>query len=122
MNNLRYFDDPGVPIFATHGVNDKLPKELMDFMLDIVFHQANVLRILGEDVEYFQCLEIEYKTNGFEVILPENGIYERHSYFLPYTGDKRYSGKVYIIESWNGKTVDVELDDHYITILLPEEY
>ena len=122
MSDLRYFDNPEVPIFATHGINDKLPKELMDFMLDIVFHQANVLRMLGEEVDYFQCLEIERKTDVFKVVLPENGIYERHCFFLPYTGDKTYSGKVYIIESWNGKTVDVELDDHYITILLPDEY
>lgn len=122
MRDLRYFDNVEVPIFATHGINSKLPKELITFMLDIVFHKANVLRMLGEDVDYFQCLEIESKSNGFNVTVPENGFYGRHSYFLEYTGDKKYTGKVYIIESWNGKTVDVELDDHYITILLPEEY
>ena len=44
---------------------------------------------------------------------------EHHKIVL---GNFMYDGRIYLIESWNGKTENVTPEDHYITLLLPEEY
>lgn len=126
-SELRYFENVDVPMMMTSGVNEELHQELVQCLVACAFKQSKELKSQGKVMDYFQLVEIESEqfmdeewTRYKWTMRQDDGSEVTGRKVLQ--SDKRFIGKVYIIESWNGKTENVTPDDHYITVLLPEEY
>ena len=119
---LRYFDDNTIPMFMTSGVQNELPEMLPQLLLSLPF-SVSLRSFL--DINCFLVLDIEAEAteNGaffrIKMTQEEPEMTLRFSVELPC---EVWSGRVYIIETWNGEKDSKTLDDHYITILLPSEY
>jgi hypothetical protein len=128
QETLHYFEDITVPMVQTIGISNVLPVDLACELLTVCFVRAKLLRATGLEADYFQFFDIEGsavndKLCKFEIKMTQEQPEVKTKFTRIYKTDKVFSGRVYVIESWNGtpreKATD---DDHYITILLPEEY
>lgn len=119
---LKYFKDSTVPTFMTIGIQRELPEKLIPWLLSLPFS----ISLRNEfDMDSFLILDIEAEETeagtlfGIKLTQEEP---EKTLIFRIELNCKPWSGRVYIIETWNGEKVSKTLDDHYITILLPSEY
>lgn len=118
MGDSKWFSDKEVPIFMTCGVNEKIPKEIVQCILDMSFERGKT----GE-ADYFQFFDIESISEGFIIKMQQENPEMITECILTTKTDKEFTGRVYCIETWNGvEKHKATIDDHYITVLLPEEY
>lgn len=127
MEDLKYYNDLTVPIFMTHGVKDSLPCELTMWMLTLAFERSVILHKKEMNTSYMQVYKIksEKMPDGYvryiiEMEQEQPDYTSAHKAVFPTS--QEFNGTVWLMESWNGKTENIKLDDHYITMLLPEEY
>lgn len=118
MGDLKWFSDTEVPIFMTCGVNEKLPIELVQFILDLSFERG----VTGE-ANYFQFFDIESNGEIIKIKMQQENPEMITKCTIAIKTDKKFTGRVYCIETWNGvEKPKATIDDHYIMVLLPEEY
>ena len=125
--DIKYFKDVEVPMLMTAGVNEKLPKQLVQSIVHSVFLGSRELEAEGKEADYIQVCNITCESpNGafyqYKWTLRQDDEVTSKEYRKKLLFGQVFNGTVWIIESWNGKTENVTLDDHYITVLLPEEY
>ncbi|MCM1221667.1 MAG: hypothetical protein NC548_45030 [Lachnospiraceae bacterium] len=127
MERLKYFRDASVKMFTTRGVKNELPAELCQHIFTIAFQRAKELEAKGIETDCYLFITVKTeKYNGMFTrcnitIEQEQPEYEtKHKVLI--LGDFKINTRLYLIESWNGKTVDVTPEDHYITLLFPREY
>ncbi|MBO5386871.1 MAG: hypothetical protein J6A59_01830 [Lachnospiraceae bacterium] len=128
MEKLDYFANENVPMVVTQGVQTKLSQRLIAGLFGIVFQQKEKLNKLGIEMDSLQVFTVEAEhafddnVTVYKITLEqEEPKYKSVTYAME-EGGYTFSGKVWVIESWNGKTENVTLDDHYITMLFPSEY
>lgn len=126
MDRLNYFSSTNIPICMTAGVKERVPINVIGLIFEVAFQNAAVIRSVKQYVDYFQVFNVEYvdkpDKKGHNIkIMQEDPFFEMEYFFEDdeYIG---FNGKLYLIESWNGKTENLIPDDHYITLLFPEEY
>lgn len=124
---LEYFNNIDVPMYITRGVNESIPKELCQELIALAFQRKVELDKKGMETSYFQFITI--KTSEYEGIFTKCNIImeqEQPDYTSEHCriilGNFKFNERLYLVESWNGKTENVTPEDHYITLLLPEEY
>lgn len=127
MDNLGYFSDLSVPIFKTKKVDELLPEEVAIWLTAIIFKRAEILRDKGQEVDYMQVCNIMSKSDNNGVAKYMIVIEQEQPEYITLHGkrfrtDKAFNGKLWVMETWNGAKKSTRLDDHYITLLLPEEY
>ena len=127
MGELKYFRDETVSMFITPGVKESIPAELCMKLFSLAFQRAVELERKDMETSYFQLFTIKaspYKgmfTRCDVTMEQEQPDYEtQHKVMI--MGNFIINERLYLIESWNGKTKNVTPEDHYITLLLPEEY
>ncbi|MFG6344652.1 MAG: DUF960 domain-containing protein [Lachnospiraceae bacterium] len=124
---LEYFNNIDVPMYMTRGVKENIPNELCQDLIALAFQRKAKLDKKGIETAYFQLFTIKTKKYNdmftkCDIIMEQEQpdyVTEHHKIVL---GNFMYDGRIYLIESWNGKTENVTPEDHYITLLLPEEY
>ncbi|MBR4981932.1 MAG: hypothetical protein IKY94_05180 [Lachnospiraceae bacterium] len=126
MAGLKYFCTTNIPITITAGVKERVPINVISLIFNVAFQNAAVIRSVKQNVDYFQVINVEYvdepDNKGYSIkIMQENPFFEMEYFFEDEEGIE-FNGKLYLIESWNGKTENFTPDDHYITLLFPEEY
>ena len=126
MDGLKYFSTINIPITITAGVKERVPINVIGLIFNIAFQNAAVIRSVNQYVDYFQVINVKYvdepDKKGYNIkIMQENPFFEME-YFVETDEDIVFNGKLFLIESWNGKTENLTPDDHYITLLFPEEY
>lgn len=119
MAKLKYFKDGDVPCFITQGIKNVLSKEVVFRLIELAYERSEK----HEETAYFQVYDIEGRNNTVKVKLSQEqpDIITEHEVKLKFSKCK-FKGRVYLIESWNGATENVTVNDHYITMLLPSEY
>lgn len=119
MAKLKYFKDGDVPCLVTQGIKDVLPAEMAFRLLELAYKRSAQY----EETSYFQVFDIEGNNHTVKVKMSQEqpDIVTEHEISLRIS-KCNFKGKVYLIESWNGKTENVTMEDHYITILLTTEY
>lgn len=124
---LEYFSNVDIPMLITRGVKERISKELCQNLFALAFQRKVELDKKGMVTAYFQLFTV--KTSKYNNMFTKCDItmeQEQPDYETKHTkivlGNFRFNGSLYLIESWNGKTENLTLDDHYITLLLPEEY
>ena len=128
---LIYYADTSVPTYITAGVNEKIPKEIINLLYDLAFMRGHKFLEKGEEqfrASYFQV---------FDVTVTEEKIIIRHFQEQPDMEDNYeiniidlmkkkptpFTQRLYLIEDWNGTPKEEATpDDHHITMLLPDEY
>lgn len=125
---LEYYSDITVPTFITAGIKEVLPQEIIQELFVLCFQRAVELKGTDMSTDYLQVFDItseRYQDIGLKYRMKMSQ--EQPEYVTKHVkglvGDKVFNGKVYVIESWNGTPSHLaNIDDHYITMLLPSEY
>lgn len=124
---LEYFNSVDVPIFITRGVNESISKELCQQLFALAFQRKAELDKKGMETDYFQLFTI--KTSKYnemftrcDIIMEQEEPNYQTEHIKIVLGSFQFDGRIYLMENWNGKTENVTVDDHYITMLLPSEY
>lgn len=123
MEGLKYFKDVTVPCVMTHGVHERLTDEMVKVLFTLGFMRGKEETNNFNATAYFQVFDIKTKKNTMYVKMSQEqpDIITEYKVELK-TAAKKFNGRIYLIETWNGKTENVTIDDHYITLLLPSEY
>lgn len=122
VEKIEYFRNTDIPMFMTCGIKEKLPVELSCWLFSLPFSISNNSSLM---MDYLQVLEVETEETDKGTLFRVTMTQENPEMKLVFSKElqcKPWSGKVYIIETWNGSKVSKTIDDHYITILLPSEY
>lgn len=134
---LIYFADTTVPTYMTPGIKEKLPKEIVDLLLTMAFNRGRKFLDTGDEqlrAAYFQFFDISVTRKKLiirhmqeqpdidktlEIDISNNSYAQR---FIV-KKMKESTMRVYLIEDWNGTPKEIATrEDHYITMLLPDEY
>ena len=130
-DQLNYFVDSTIPKYITVGVHEKIPQQIIHLLLDIAFLRGQKYLEKGDDqfkADYFQV---------FDLTITDKKVFIRHFQEHPDMEDAYafdigqiikkkpapFTQRLYLIENWNGAPKEVaKPDDHYMTLLLPNEY
>lgn len=127
MEKLDYFANENVPITVTCGVQEKLSRKLIGCLFELVFQRKEELNKLGKDMSYFQVFNIETEqafndtVTIYKITMEQEKPKHKSISYAMEGGGYTFSGKVYVIENWNGKKESEELNDHYISMCFPSE-
>ena len=128
MEKLEYFANENVPMVVTRGIQTKLSQRLIGGLFGLVFERKKELNELGLDMDYFQVFNIESENvfndsaTAYKITMEQEQPKYKSVCYVMESGGYTFSGNVWVIENWNGKTENVTPDDHYITMLFPSEY
>jgi len=127
MEKFEYFANENVPITVTNGVQEKLSRKLIGCLLELVFERKKELDRLGVKMNELQVFTIETEqafndtVTVYKITIKQEKPECKSVNYAMEGGGYTFSGKVYVIENWNGKKENVTLDDHYISMCLPSE-
>lgn len=127
MGGLKYFRDASVSMFITDGVVASIPDALRQRLIALAFQRAKELESQGMEVAPYQFFTIESSeymgvATKYKIIMEQEQPDYRTEHTVIFEGKCDFNGRIYLFEDWNGKTENVTDLDHYITMLLPEEY
>lgn len=124
---LSYFRNQNVPIVRTIGVDKEVPLSVVRWLMVLAFGRAEELKEKGMEASYFQVFNVKSERTSnenikYSVEMTQEQPDYTSNYDIELNENKEFNGTVWIIESWNGETENVTINDHYITVLLPCEY
>ena len=128
-NDLKYFVDQTVQTFITSGVHRSLSVGLIQELFSLCFQRGISLQNQGLAASYFQVFRITSETSKestmtqYKITMEQEQPDYESKHMKEITFGKSFNGSIWVIENWNGVPKDkATVDDHYITMLLPEEY
>lgn len=122
MSKIEYFKDTDIPMLMSIGIKEQLPVELSCWLLALPFSVSTSSSL---KMDYFQVLDVEAEMTNSGTLFNVTMTQEDPEMKLVFSNELQcmpWSGRVYIIETWNGKEVSETIDDHYISVMLPHEY
>lgn len=127
MRDLEYFKDFDVPKYVTSGIKESVPQKIINYIFAIVYMRHDILKKKGISMNYLQICNVSSKvfpsgTTEYTIDVSQetDNYITRHVKFL--TSTDTFNGRILVVENWNEKTENVTDEDHYITMLLSEEY
>lgn len=122
MYELNYFQTFDVPLIVTNSVYSEVPKELIQYLFSMAFYRG---KVFGNDTAYMQVFNVRCEENDGRtlfIVSMEQENPDMTTVGFMSAGCEKWSGTIWLIESWNGNKENPEPDEHYITMLFPEEY
>lgn len=130
-DRLNYFVDNSVPMYITAGVNEKIPKEICNLLFDLAFMRGHKFLEKGEEqfrASYFQVFDLSVTKDKIIIrhFQEQPDIEENYEFNIDELIEEKptpFTQRLYLIEDWNGTPKEEALpEDHYITLLFPDEY
>ena len=120
MDEIFYYSDRKVATFCTKEISEKLPNNLINLMFDMAFLRGETCKSQGISADYLQVFYIKMTSKKTYVCMVQEEP-QRVDMFVCRNENEcpLIEGKVYLIEESNGGD---GVENHYITMLFPEEY